>query len=420
MDMKRDVDHSVEVLLRQSLRASDAEPTGECLDAEVLAAWAEEGLRPDERRVAEAHMAGCSRCQAVAAALIRSTPAQPAPKPSWFRAWNLQWLVPLTAGAVVVAVWFALPEQRRTVSGPNPSDERLSQRQLSDAVPDQPSQAQHNRSVEAATGRTEASDAKASEGAKTKEQRQRSEPVQLDRAAPALPGRTSQEQNLQARQENTARAPQERTEEKPAASAPQKQVDSLAKVGSTATQSSTAEAVAPAPASPPPAPSGAKPAPQVVSGAAASAVGNVAEPAGPAGRRDQAAAKAESAGTLSAPAGSPRPIESPDRSTRWRIARRGSIERSTDGGASWEMLQTDAATELTAGSAPSPSVCWLVGRAGTVLLSTDGRRFVRRPAPVPIDLVAVEASDARNATVTAAGGRTYRTTDGGNTWEPSR
>src|SRR5262245_19614288 len=300
--MKHDDDHSVEVLFRQSLRASiDAEPTGECLDAEVLAAWTEEGLRPDERRAAEAHMAGCSRCQSMAAALIRCTPAPTAPQASWFRAWNLQWLVPLTAGAVVVAVWFELPERHRTTdSVPSASDERLTPRQFSDAVPNQPSaepnhahQQEGNRSVEAAAGRTESLDDKASEGAKTKEQqRQLSATAQLERTAPAPSEQAaSREKKPQAQPGNAAEVRQESTEEKPGAPTPQKTADNLAKVAPPATPPSTADTVAaasPTPATPP----GAKPAPQAIVGAAASPTGNATEPPGPAGRRDQAAAKA--------------------------------------------------------------------------------------------------------------------------------
>jgi hypothetical protein len=37
--------------------------------------------------------------------------------------------------------------------------------------------------------------------------------------------------------------------------------------------------------------------------------------------------------------------------------------------------------------------------------------------PVAADLVAVQATDARSATATAADGRRFRTVDGGGTWE---
>lgn len=110
-------------------------------------------------------------------------------------------------------------------------------------------------------------------------------------------------------------------------------------------------------------------------------------------------------------------IASPGGSTRWRVGARGQVERSTDGGAHWEPQRSGTTSDLTAGAAPSSSVAWLVGAAGTVLLTTDGERWQRLSFPVAIDLTSVAATDARNATVTAADGRTFTTRDGGSTWQ---
>ena len=92
------------------------------------------------------------------------------------------------------------------------------------------------------------------------------------------------------------------------------------------------------------------------------------------------------------------------------------MDYTSDGGGSWERLVTGLTTDLTAGASPSPRVCWLVGRGGVILLATDGRTFVRVPFPEAADLVAVQATDARSATVTAADGRRLTTDDGGRTW----
>jgi hypothetical protein len=112
----------------------------------------------------------------------------------------------------------------------------------------------------------------------------------------------------------------------------------------------------------------------------------------------------------------PLEIASPDPSVRWRIAPGGSVERTTNGGTAWETVATGVSAGLTAGAAPSATVCWLVGRGGTVLLSTNGRTWRRLPFPEMADLTAVQAPDAETATVTTADGRTFRTTDGGLTW----
>ena len=103
--------------------------------------------------------------------------------------------------------------------------------------------------------------------------------------------------------------------------------------------------------------------------------------------------------------------------SRWRTVPGGAVDRSTDGGSTWQRQQTGVTSTLTAGASPSPLVCWLVGQRGIVLLSTDGTAWMRVAFPEPIDLVSVRATDARTATVTASDGRAFDTTDGGTTWK---
>jgi hypothetical protein len=119
------------------------------------------------------------------------------------------------------------------------------------------------------------------------------------------------------------------------------------------------------------------------------------------------------------PPAPPRPtlIVSPDSSTRWLAAASGSVQRSTDGGATWETQATGVTAMPTAGASPSPSVCWLVGPAGLVLITTDGRSWQRVPFPEIVDLVAIAATDDRTATVTAVDGRTFTTGNRGEAWE---
>ena len=137
-----------------------------------------------------------------------------------------------------------------------------------------------------------------------------------------------------------------------------------------------------------------------------------APPAAPAA---QGAAAARSANAFAERVAVGIEIASPDPSVRWRIA--GSVvERSTNGGASWDAVPTGIAAELTAGAAPSTTVCWVVGRAGVVLLSIDGRTWRRIAFPEITDLSAVRATDARTASVSTADGRTFSTSDGGLTW----
>ena len=108
-------------------------------------------------------------------------------------------------------------------------------------------------------------------------------------------------------------------------------------------------------------------------------------------------------------------IRSPNPSVRWRFAG-VTVERSIDAGTTWTPVPTGLTTPITSGAAPGDSICWLAGQGGVVLLSTDGTTWQRVSDPPAADLSAIRATDARNATVTAADGREFATTDGGRSW----
>jgi len=112
----------------------------------------------------------------------------------------------------------------------------------------------------------------------------------------------------------------------------------------------------------------------------------------------------------------PHVIQSTRQDVRWRIVAGVTVERSTDGGSTWQTQPTGATARLTAGAAPSSLVCWLVGNGGVVLLSKNGQTWQRVEFPEAVDLVAVAAQSDSTATVTAADGRGFTTTDGGKTW----
>ena len=91
------------------------------------------------------------------------------------------------------------------------------------------------------------------------------------------------------------------------------------------------------------------------------------------------------------------------------------VERSTDGGATWAVVPGMPGAQVSAIAAPGPNVAWFAGRGGTVLVWVDDA-WSRVVFPEKIDLTNVRAVGAREAFVTAADGRTFRTTDGGLTW----
>jgi photosystem II stability/assembly factor-like uncharacterized protein len=111
---------------------------------------------------------------------------------------------------------------------------------------------------------------------------------------------------------------------------------------------------------------------------------------------------------------------SSDPATRWRPAALGVVQRSTDGGVTWESHAIGVPLRPTAGASPSPSVCWLVGPRGMVLLTTNGRSWQRVPFAEPVDLIAISATDDMSATVITADGRTFSTANRGRTWERGR
>lgn len=103
-------DRSIERLLRQASTAPPSSATDGCLDAETLAAWFDGGLAGAALEIAQTHVADCGRCQAMVAAVVRTTTALPTAEPPprrWFA-----WLVPLTAAATAIALWVAVPRER--------------------------------------------------------------------------------------------------------------------------------------------------------------------------------------------------------------------------------------------------------------------------------------------------------------------
>jgi hypothetical protein len=137
-------------------------------------------------------------------------------------------------------------------------------------------------------------------------------------------------------------------------------------------------------------------------------VGQAASRAEPRRAAESAPAALRSAALITATA--------PDGRTVWRTREPGTIERSTDAGVTWTRESGIEAPGARAMASPSVDVCWIVGQAGLILHYETARGWMRVRAPAAVDLVAVTAVDARQATVTAADGRRFSTADGGESW----
>ena len=112
-------------------------------------------------------------------------------------------------------------------------------------------------------------------------------------------------------------------------------------------------------------------------------------------------------------------------STVWRLGKGGKIERSADGGETWNSQMSPILEDWLAGVAVSDMVCWAAGRNGSIARTTDGDRWERIAPPAVSaaanaklpDWTGITARDAQSATITASDGRKFATADGGKTWQ---
>lgn len=110
-------------------------------------------------------------------------------------------------------------------------------------------------------------------------------------------------------------------------------------------------------------------------------------------------------------------IPTPDSLVKYRLAGGGFVERTTDGGATWNGQLVSQTARLIGGSAPSSKVCWIVGRDASIALTKNGTDWERINPPVQADFVAVTAKNDNTTTVTTVDGKKYTTTDRGKKWK---
>src|SRR5438034_66013 len=101
-------DRAIERLLRERPGGGSSSVRGVCLDIDTLAGWMDDALGEEERAAAESHAADCGRCQALLAALAKTTPVAPESR-AWWRRPAFAWSVPLTAAATALVIWIATP-----------------------------------------------------------------------------------------------------------------------------------------------------------------------------------------------------------------------------------------------------------------------------------------------------------------------
>jgi len=372
-----------------------------CPDANMLAAFAEGALAAPERDDLETHFAECHRCQEALAFIARTWTAPDAALPVASARWRFfrpRWLVPLAAAAILVMYVAVRPViapyfPPATIGPASEVAQTAAPVQvMADARPATPAESTPPPAAAQAIADTR---------------------PMASKSIASTPDAKGSGQ------------PAARSAEKAMLAAAKPSADIAAPVGGIAAPTATASpdrAVAMAkdvrrevlPAAPPAAGAGALPrtaisesvvvSPPAVTTQAASVSGGDAA-------RQQFAMKANESIALPE-------VASPDGAAAWVIGPGGRLSRSTDRGVTWRTQVSGVSVELLAGSAPSAVVCWMVGTAGTVIVTTDGTRWSRVAFPERVDLVAVEASDARVATVTTRDGRRFATRDAGTTWSP--
>ena len=114
-------------------------------------------------------------------------------------------------------------------------------------------------------------------------------------------------------------------------------------------------------------------------------------------------------------------VMAPDGKNLWRFGASGAVMHSSDAGRNWQPQSSGVTVDLTIGSAPSENVCWIAGAAGTLLFTKDGGKHWRViTTPIAGDLGGVRAADAKHASIWDAPHHVvYETSDGGASWTQS-
>lgn len=104
-------------------------------------------------------------------------------------------------------------------------------------------------------------------------------------------------------------------------------------------------------------------------------------------------------------------------STGFAVGSRGTIIRTTDGGSSWDILESGTIHDLWGVSFVDASTGTVVGNFGVILRTTDGGDSwtVQREEPSGV-LFSVSFTDADTGSAVGADGLIVRTTDGGVNW----
>jgi hypothetical protein len=334
--MSTDRDRSLDRMLRRGAAHPGRARHEDCPDGETLAAFADRGLDAGGSRAVEQHIAGCDRCQAITAAMVRadsaaSTTPEPLARASWWPSNRMiRWLAPAAAAALAVTLWVLVPGQRSPLLE-RPFEQAAAEQPPAalalppPATPAAPLPEQANQSV---AKREKPADERETATARSREEQQRRQPA----AEPAETGRDSLGRTDALRNEQAAAAP-----------APAAAAETTAMRAAAAFADGAAVAIA-------------SPDPQVRWRIRPGAIVDRSSDGGATWTAQQTPSTTElAAGSAPAPA------------VCWIVGRAGTVLRTVDGGATWQRVAFPESIDVTAVSASTPL-------AASVTLA-DGRRF---------------------------------------------
>ena len=442
----------------------------ECPDAEMIAAYHEKSLQPDEIARCESHFAKCARCRKVLLVLAASVDAPldqtevarlgklvaaarsplEATKQTDHHArlirlnWRTRWLAPALGIAAVLAIWFAMRPPRRA-NDQNPAGDLIAQAPTSEPAP----------SMEAQT-KQQSGETTGNPGKNTEADAEALKNMSPDRIQSANPAADSlAKKNLDASSGTREIPPGTIAAENGLRDKKKEKADSVGGIGAGtgapvggafSTSAPAARAAAPSPAAPPSPQAQAKtqapnqspsdavqprsttqgvtvtseaPSVETTNGTLSGSLNESKAKDLPLnGRNYQAMAKLDAQGEF------PLQLKTPSAKILWRAGKGGNIQRSSDSGSTWTSQASPLQEDWLAGATVSDTVCWIAGRNRAIARTTDGSHWEKIAPPamgadssgkLP-DWIGIVAVDANTATITSSDLHRFATRDAGKTW----
>jgi hypothetical protein len=463
----------------EALDQVNPQGAGECPEAEVIAAYAEQALGLAESARWEGHFAACPRCRKVLRVLAASVDTRLAGKEVTqlgeqvtairapveisgrfagrarprFADWRTRWLAPALGVAAVLAVWLVMrPPWRTTDRGASetliaqaPKEEvplppaPIVEDRLSKVAPPQDQKTQPSSPPDRFSANAPSFDSPSKDLANGRTNTGNA----LDKSSPMA----DEETNSLKREEKKLSAPPVGREIHPPAVPPPPPPlpKAQAAMQAPAAPPSGAKAALGTPASVPlpqaraQSDAGGSPAPEIPHSTSQSVTVTESAPLvettnGTLGGtvQQQPSAEVPLNGRNYQALATLRPareyavlLKAPSGSILWRAGKGGIIERSTNSGKAWVTQESPSQVDWLAGAVVSNTVCWLVGRSGAIARTVDGVHWERislsaqtagTDTKLP-DWIGITTLDAQSATITASDGRKFATADGGKTWK---